>query len=38
MHLEAIPVVRLTRRYDRIANFTDLPEITIRQAAGSQRG
>ena len=27
----AVPAQRLTRRYDTIENFTDLPEITIRQ-------
>jgi inorganic pyrophosphatase len=27
----AVPVPRLTRRYDDIANFTDLPDITIKQ-------
>jgi inorganic pyrophosphatase len=27
----AVPVQRLTRRYDDIANYTDLPEITIKQ-------
>lgn len=27
----AVPAARLTRRYDRIANYTDLPEITLRQ-------
>ena len=27
----AVPASRLTRRYDMIENFTDLPEITIRQ-------
>ena len=27
----AVPVPRLTRRYEQIANYTDLPEITIKQ-------
>jgi inorganic pyrophosphatase len=27
----AVPATRLTRRYERIANYTDLPEITLRQ-------
>lgn len=27
----AVPSSRLTRRYEAIANFTDLPEITLRQ-------
>ncbi len=27
----AVPVSRLTRRYENVHNYTDLPEITIRQ-------
>jgi inorganic pyrophosphatase len=27
----AVPSARLTRRYENIANFTDLPEITLQQ-------
>jgi inorganic pyrophosphatase len=27
----AVPSRHLTQRYDRIASYTDLPEITIRQ-------
>jgi inorganic pyrophosphatase len=27
----AVPVSRLTRRYEKVANYTDLPEITLRQ-------
>jgi len=27
----AVPVPRLTRRYENVHNFTDLPEITLRQ-------
>jgi inorganic pyrophosphatase len=27
----AVPASRLTRRYDRVSNYTDLPESTIRQ-------
>jgi inorganic pyrophosphatase len=27
----AVPVPRLTRRYEKIHNYTDLPEITLRQ-------
>jgi inorganic pyrophosphatase len=27
----AVPVSRLTRRYERVNNYTDLPEITIKQ-------
>ncbi len=27
----AVPVPRLTRRYEKIYNYTDLPEITLRQ-------
>jgi inorganic pyrophosphatase len=27
----AVPVQRLTRRYDHVLNFTDLPDITLRQ-------
>ncbi|CAM5775490.1 inorganic pyrophosphatase [Labrys miyagiensis] len=27
----AVPVSRLTRRYEKIHNYTDLPEITIKQ-------
>ncbi|HEY4393441.1 MAG TPA: inorganic diphosphatase [Polyangia bacterium] len=27
----AVPVSRLTRRYERIANYTDFPEITLKQ-------
>jgi inorganic pyrophosphatase len=27
----AVPVPRLTRRYEQIKNYTDLPEITIKQ-------
>lgn len=27
----AVPVPRLTRRYDRIVSYTDLPEITVQQ-------
>ena len=27
----AVPVSRLTRRYERIANYTDFPEITVQQ-------
>ncbi len=27
----AVPVSRLTRRYDQIADYTDLPDITIQQ-------
>jgi inorganic pyrophosphatase len=29
--LLAVPSAKLTRRYDRIHNYTDLPEITLRQ-------
>lgn len=27
----AVPAAKLTRRYDRIANYTDLPEISMKQ-------
>ena len=27
----AVPVPRLTRRYEKVQNYTDLPEITIKQ-------
>ncbi|MBN9029362.1 MAG: inorganic pyrophosphatase [Rhizobiales bacterium 63-7] len=27
----AVPVPKLTRRYDKVANYTDLPEITLKQ-------
>jgi inorganic pyrophosphatase len=27
----AVPVPRLTRRYERVHNYTDLPEITLKQ-------
>ncbi|HYB31920.1 MAG TPA: inorganic diphosphatase, partial [Steroidobacteraceae bacterium] len=27
----AVPVPRLTRRYENVHNYTDLPEITIQQ-------
>jgi len=27
----AVPVTRLTRRYEKVHNYTDLPEITIKQ-------
>jgi inorganic pyrophosphatase len=27
----AVPVPRLTRRYDKVLNYTDLPEITLKQ-------
>lgn len=27
----AVPVPRLTRRYDHVLNYTDLPDITLRQ-------
>jgi inorganic pyrophosphatase len=27
----AVPASKLTRRYESIANFTDLPEITLKQ-------
>ncbi|HEX5656219.1 MAG TPA: inorganic diphosphatase [Polyangiales bacterium] len=27
----AVPVTRLTRRYEKIVNYTDLPEITLQQ-------
>lgn len=27
----AVPVPRLTRRYDHVVNYTDLPDITLRQ-------
>lgn len=27
----AVPVPRLTRRYEKVQNYTDLPEITLRQ-------
>ena len=27
----AVPVPKLTRRYDKITNYTDLPEITLKQ-------
>ena len=27
----AVPVSRLTRRYEKVHNYTDLPEITIKQ-------
>ena len=27
----AVPVPRLTRRYEHVENYTDLPEITLRQ-------
>ena len=27
----AVPVPRLTRRYDRVRSYTDLPEITVQQ-------
>ena len=27
----AVPAARLTRRYDRVASYTDLPEITIQR-------
>ncbi|WP_027486989.1 inorganic diphosphatase [Allorhizobium undicola] len=29
----AVPVPKLTRRYDKIQNYTDLPEITLKQIA-----
>ena len=29
--LIAVPVSRLTRRYDQVADYTDLPEITLQQ-------
>ncbi len=27
----AVPVPKLTQRYDKIKNYTDLPEITLKQ-------
>ena len=27
----AVPVSRLTRRYDQVQDYTDLPEITVKQ-------
>ena len=27
----AVPVTRLTRRYERILNYSDLPEISLKQ-------
>ncbi len=27
----AVPTTRLTRRYERVSNYTDLPEITLKQ-------
>src|SRR5690606_8021205 len=27
----AVPVTRLTRRYEKVLNYTDLPEIAIKQ-------
>jgi len=27
----AVPVPKLTRRYDKVVNYTDLPEITLKQ-------
>jgi inorganic pyrophosphatase len=27
----AVPVPRLTRRYEKVHNYTDLPEITVHQ-------
>jgi inorganic pyrophosphatase len=27
----AVPIQKLTRRYDKVLNYTDLPEITIKQ-------
>lgn len=27
----AVPVQKLTRRYDKVVNYTDLPEITLKQ-------
>jgi len=27
----AVPVPKLTRRYEKVHNYTDLPEITVRQ-------
>jgi inorganic pyrophosphatase len=27
----AVPVPRLTRRYEKVLNYTDLPDITIQQ-------
>jgi inorganic pyrophosphatase len=27
----AVPVPRLTRRYEKVHNYTDLPEITVKQ-------
>lgn len=27
----AVPSIRLTKRYQKIENYTDLPEITLRQ-------
>jgi inorganic pyrophosphatase len=27
----AVPVSRLTKRYDKITNYTDMPEITVKQ-------
>jgi inorganic pyrophosphatase len=27
----AVPAQKLTRRYDKVANYTDLPEITLKQ-------
>jgi len=29
----AVPVPKLTRRYDKVENYTDLPEITLKPAA-----
>ncbi|MGG7516977.1 inorganic diphosphatase [Allorhizobium undicola] len=29
----AVPVPKLTRRYDKIQNYTDLPDITLKQIA-----
>ena len=29
--LLAVPTVKLTQRYAKVANFTDLPEITLKQ-------
>src|SRR5215468_4377569 len=27
----AVPIPKLTRRYEKVHNYTDLPEITVRQ-------
>ena len=29
--IRGVPVPKLTRRYDKVANYTDLPEITLKQ-------